>query len=198
MENVGHAISKFPHAPLQSWHPAFPAGRLESIYLHWSGADYETVYTCYHYCVALVDGVAVVAETHDLAANMREVTAPDEPYAAHTYRRNSRSAGIAIMGMRDASPADFGPFPITPDLIDTLCAVAARIAASYAIPVDGEHVRTHAEAAILDGYFGIHADDERWDIALLQPQARALEPADAIQTAGVLRKRIAALIQIGA
>jgi hypothetical protein len=60
-------------------------------------------------------------------------------------------------------------------------------------------VRTHAEAALLDGYYGVHADDERWDIALLAPQARALEPRDAIETGAALRERIARrLIEIRA
>jgi hypothetical protein len=193
---VERKIDEFPHAPLARWSPEFPAGRIETIYLHWSGGDYETVYTSYHYCIALKDGAPVVVETHDLRANMRRVESGDAAYAMHTLGRNSFAAGIAVMAMRDASPADFGAFPLTNELVDALCAVAARVAHAYAIPIDGERVRTHAEAALLDGYFGLHADDERWDIALLTPQARALEPRDAIATAEELRRRIAS-IEIG-
>jgi hypothetical protein len=48
---------------------------------------------------------------------------------------------------------------------------------------------THAEAALLDGYFGT-AEEERWDIARLAPSAAPLTPRDAIETGDELRRRI--------
>jgi hypothetical protein len=52
-------------------------------------------------------------------------------------------------------------------------------------------VRTHAEAAVEDGYFGDGAD-ERWDIARLAPAPEPLHPREATATGDALRARIAA------
>lgn len=163
---------------------------MERIYLHWSGGDYVTVHSAYHYCVAF-DGASVyVVQTNDLRANMRDVYADEGPYAAHTYRRNSFAAGLSVMGMQGATPHDFGAYPLRDDMLDALCVAAARIADAYAIPV--ENILTHAEAAVEDGYFGAGSDDLRWDIARLQPSTHALRAAEARETADILRARIAA------
>ena len=185
-----HRIESYPHAEPHAWEPRLPEGRIERIYTHWSGGDYETVYPAYHVCIARrSDGGILVVETHDPRANMRDVYAePDAPYAPHTYQRNSFALGIAIMAMRDATPANFGAFPLTPESIDALCLVAAKLAAHYRVPVEPEYLMSHAEAAIRDGYFG-HGDDERWDIARLQPNMHPLAPHDALATGDELRRR---------
>jgi hypothetical protein len=182
-------FDRFPHAPLDAWRPKFLPGRLECIYLHWSSGDYETVYPSYHYCVALSGGVPIVVETNDLRANMHDVRQSTDPYAAHTASRNSYAAGLAVMAMRDARPDDFGEFPLVPEAVDTLCSVAAALARAYDIPLDAAHVMTHAEAAIIDGYFGANGDDERWDIARLQPSPLPLVEDDARRTGEDLRAR---------
>lgn len=166
-----------------------PPGRLERIYLHWSAGDYETVYTSYHYCIAFASGVPLVVETHDLRANMRDVRIGDAAYAAHTAGRNSYAVGLAVMAMRDATPGDFGAFPLVADAVDALCAVTQAIAYAYDIPVDADHVMTHAEAAIIDGYFGANGDGERWDIARLQASPLALTQGDARAAGDDLRAR---------
>ena len=168
----------------------FPEGRIERIYLHWSAGDYATVFPAYHYCVIYEDAKARTVRTNDLRANMRDVrAAPGEPYAAHTGGRNSYAAGLSIMAMQDARPDDFGPYPLREEAIDELCRTAAAIASFYGIPVDDEHVMTHAEAALIDGYFGT-AQDERWDIARLAPSDRPLVPQDAGIAGNELRQRI--------
>jgi hypothetical protein len=182
-------FDRFPHAPLASWRPQLPKGRLERIYLHWSAGDYETVYTSYHYCIAFAEGAPLVVETHDLRANMREVRAGDGAYAAHTAGRNSYAAGLAVMAMCDASPEDFGPYPLVEPAIDAMCRVAGAIARGYGIPIDLDHIMTHAEAALIDGYFGAGSDDERWDIARLQPSPLRLSPEEARTTGDALRTR---------
>jgi N-acetylmuramoyl-L-alanine amidase len=182
-------FDRFPHAPLASWRPQLPKGRLERIYLHWSAGDYETVYTAYHYCIAFAQGVPLVVETYDLRANMREIHAGDSAYAAHTAGRNSYAAGLAVMAMRDATPENFAGYPLVEPAIDAMCRVAAAIARGYAIPIDRDHVMTHAEAALADGYFGTGGDEERWDIARLQPSPTPLTPQDARMTGDVLRAR---------
>jgi hypothetical protein len=94
--------------------------------------------------------------------------------------------------MREATPADFGPFPVTAAQIDALCRVAARLARFYEIDVAA--IRTHAEAALEDGYFG-DGDDERWDIARLRPSAESLVPDEAEAVGEWFRERIGALLQ---
>jgi len=135
--------------------PSFPPGDIRSIYLHWTGSDYAAVFPAYHYCIALSpDGAPTVVETHDPRANMRDVRDGDAPYAAHTFGRNSYALGLAICGMGEARPDDFGRFPLRDNMIEACCELAAQASTAYRIAIDVESVRTHAEAALVDGYFG--------------------------------------------
>ncbi len=175
---------------LRDWRPEFPEGELRSISLHWTACDYEAVFPAYHFCLRGVSDIEVVA-THDLRANMRDLRVDgSEPYAAHTAGRNSWSIGLAVCGMADARPDDFGRFPLREEQIAGLCAVARRLADAYAIPLGA--IRTHAEAALDDGYFGAAGDDQRWDIARLAARPEALTPGEARATGDLLRARIAA------
>ncbi len=171
---------------------AWPAGDLRALYLHWTAGDYATTFPAYHVCIALGPGdVPTVCWTNDLRANMRDVRAGEGVYAAHTLGRNSYAIGLAICGMRDARPDDFGAFPLLDAMVTLGCATAAQLCAYYGIAVDAEHVLTHAEAAVRDGYFG-SAADERWDIARLAPRPEPLEPAEAERVGDLLRARIRA------
>lgn len=164
--------------------------------MHWTGDDYERVFPSYHFCISGFQDTWV-HHTHDLRANMRDVRLrADAPYAAHTQGRNAWSLGLAVAAMRDATPFDFGLYPVTEAQLEALCRVAARLAAFYAVPVAA--IRTHAEAALDDGYFGAGGDESRWDIARFAPSPRPLVPADAGTAGDELRRRIAALIARGA
>jgi len=175
---------------LRDWRPVCPPGELRSISLHWTAHDYEAVFPAYHFCLRGVSDITVV-QTHDLRANMRDLRRdPSGPYAAHTQGRNSWSIGIAVCGMADARPSDFGPYPLCAAQIDALCIVARTLADAYGISPAA--IRTHAEAALEDGYFGAEDDDLRWDIARLEPRAEPLEEREAGLTGDVLRARIAA------
>ncbi len=168
-----------------------PDGDLRSIVLHWTANDYEAVYPAYHFCLRGVSDVVVV-QTHDVRANMRDVRSdPSLPYAAHTSGRNSHALGLAICGMGGATPADFGAFPLSEAQIGALAVVAARLAAAYRIPLTA--IRTHAEAAVEDGYFGAGTDEVRWDIARLTPRPEPLVASEAATTGDLLRARIAAV-----
>jgi hypothetical protein len=159
--------------------------------LHWTAGDYLTTFSAYHFCLTGALAVRVHA-THDLRANMRDLRRESSgDYAAHTAGRNSFSVGIAICAMRGATPHDFADYPLTPDQVEALCLVAARIAAFYEIALDA--IRTHAEAALDDGYFGAGDDEVRWDIARLEPRAAPLAPVEAAAVGARLRERISAL-----
>ena len=181
----------YPTWKVADWQPDLPRGPIENIYIHWSAHDYHSVFPAYHFCVALDEkGEIVVVNTHDVRENMRNVyDAPDDPYAAHTRKRNSFALGIAVMAMEKSAPGDFGPYPLTEPLIDALCLVAAQLARYYDVPVNPDHIMTHAEAAVRDGYFG-SKPEERWDIARLKADSRPLVPQDAIDIGGELRSRI--------
>jgi hypothetical protein len=174
--------------PLPNLH--VPSGDLRYVYLHWTAGDDATSFDAYHFCVARRMGVWEAVNTHDLRANMRDVSAFEGPYAAHTAGRNSFAIGIAVCGMRDARPDDFGDFPLCEAAVDATCELTARLCAAYAIPVDAAHVRTHAEAAVQDGYFG-SGEDERWDIARLIPAAAPLVASEATSVGEVLRDKVA-------
>ncbi|HYW53960.1 MAG TPA: hypothetical protein VE826_08320 [Dongiaceae bacterium] len=164
---------------------------MRSIYLHWTGHGYDEVFPAYHFCISRPDDV-LVHQTHDLRANMQDVRRESAlPYAPHTRGRNSWAIGLSIAAMQEAKPDDFGPFPITQPQLDALCEVAARLAAFYGISVAA--VRTHAEAALEDGYFG-DGPDQRWDIARLRAAPEPLRPAEATETGDWFRQRIGALI----
>lgn len=184
-------IQTYPNWPLQEWVPDLAPGDIGHIYTHWSAHDYGAVFPAYHFCIATRDdGVIVVVNTHDVRENMRNVyDAPDDPYAAHTRKRNSHALGISIMAMQGATPQDFGEYPLTEELIDGLCLVGARLAAFYNVPVDAGHIMSHAEAALHDGYFGT-APEQRWDIARLKAEARPLVENDAITAGEELRSRM--------
>jgi hypothetical protein len=162
---------------------------VQGIALHWTAGDYDRIFSAYHVCLRGAHDVEVVV-THDLRANMRDLRRePDEPYAAHVAGRNSFLAGIAICAMEGATPHDFGRWPLTPMQLDALVVVARELATAYALPVDT--IRTHAEFACDDGYFGC-GDDERWDIARLEPSDAPLAREEARAVGDVLRARIAA------
>jgi hypothetical protein len=111
-----------------------------------------------------------VVATHDVCANMRDLrSGAPGAYAAHVAGRNSWSVGIAVCAMGGATPADFGRWPITTAQVEALAHVAHVVARAYGVPLDA--IRTHAEAALIDGYFGAGDDACRWDIARLTPSA---------------------------
>ncbi len=186
-----HRIESYPHWELSRWKPELPEGKIERLYTHWSAHDYRSVFPAYHFCLASRDdGTLVVVNTHDVRENMRNVyEAPDDPYAAHTRGRNSFALGIAIMAMENATPHDFGDYPLTQALVDGFCLLAARLAQAYAIPIDAVHVMSHAEAALADGYFGTQPE-QRWDIARLSADSRPLMPQEAAETGELLRRKM--------
>jgi len=162
--------------------------------MHWTAGDYDSVFPAYHFCLSGARDV-MVHHTHDLRENMRDVRAePSLPYAPHTRGRNAWSIGISIAAMREATPSDFGRFPLTDQQLEGMCRVAAVLASFYEI--DPAEIRTHAEAGLLDGYFG-DGDDQRWDIARLHASAEPLTPGEATATGDWFRNRISELIAAG-
>ena len=190
---IAHRIEEYPHWPLHAWRPDTP-GPIDHIYTHWSAHDYASVFPAYHFCIAPTPSGIVVVNTHDVRENMRAVyEGPELPYAQHTRGRNSFALGISIMAMEGSTPADFGKYPLTEELVDGLCLVGARLAAFYDVPIDADHVMSHAEAGVREGYFGTEPD-QRWDIARLAASDKPLVEQDAIDVGEELRVRMRAFL----
>jgi hypothetical protein len=188
-------IESYPHWALDAWRPEVP-GPIDHIYTHWSAHDYESVFPAYHFCIAQTPSGIVVVNTHDVRENMRNVYEdPDTSYAAHTRGRNSHALGISVMAMEGAMPSDFGKYPLTEALIDGLCVVGARLAAFYNVPIDEEHIMSHAECGVREGYFGTQPE-QRWDIARLVASDKPLVGQDAIDVGEELRERMRRALRI--
>jgi hypothetical protein len=183
----------YPRWKIAQWRPDV-SGRIEAIYTHWSAHDYASVFPAYHFCVVETPaGVIEVVNTHDVRENMRDVYEPPErPYAQHTRKRNSYALGISVMAMEGATPQDFGKYPLTDALVEGLCVVGARLASFYGVPIDDEHIMTHAEAALYDGYFGTDPD-RRWDLARFAASPTPLAEQEARDRGEELRARMRAM-----
>jgi hypothetical protein len=177
--------------------PHLGAGQsLSRAYLHWIVSPYGYDDKAYNITVSLHDDAWLAVVDTDPALNATE---PPQPgYAAHTYQRNGHAIGLAVAAMDGATTSDFGPHPVQGHELEVLCAAAAACALKYGIDVAGQTesgeptVMTHAEAAIVDGYYCGHTTDPdcRWDLARLQPSPDSLTIEEAHETADVLRARI--------
>lgn len=132
------------------------------VYLHWTAGHYGMPFDDYHICIDNDGSIEIT--TDDLAEVL-----------AHTWGRNSGSIGIALECCVGAKVfedegtffANLGDEPPTDEQIKSLAKCIAIICRELGIPVDEEHVITHAEAADEDGY-GLTGDDPdcRWDLAI--------------------------------
>ena len=92
---------------------------------------------------------------------------------AATYRRNSGSVSIALLGCVDATTEDLGAEPPTAAQIEGLAMAAAALADGLWLTIDKERVLTHGEAADNEDGVRVHAPYgprttcERWDLEYL-------------------------------
>lgn len=186
--------------------PGVERGALRRISLHWSATGYgwareraaQGLALPYN-VVADIDGngAPILVAGMDPRLNARALALEMEAnveYCASVRGRNSGGAGVSIAAMDGASPTSFGAAPIDAVRVEFLCAATGALCAKYGIAARvAEACYTHAEAALWDGYFGT-GDDERWDLAVLEP-VHADRDALAVlapRTGDLLRSRIAA------
>lgn len=153
---------------------------ISKIYLHWTAGRHDQVFDDYHINITGIGDI--YAQELD-------------KYLNHTYMRNSKSIGIAVDAMYLASPDDFGDYPVTDAQINVLSQVVAKLCIELPIPLDINHVMTHAEAADnKDGYYpnyesngypnGMYGPDhswERWDLWKLKPEDAPYSGGDIIR-----------------
>lgn len=160
------------------WADAINLGRDPKIYLHWTGGAYDVEYPDYHFSIN-ADGRVVHTHGFDTAV-------------AATYMRNSGSVAVALDCCAGAFAyeggwCNLGDNPPTSAQIECLAQVVAVIADALNVPVDIQHVMTHAEAA--DNMDGIYACDpygpahtcERWDLAVLSGDDEWMSGGDTIR-----------------
>lgn len=160
------------------WADALALGRDPKIYLHWTGGGYDADYPDYHFSIH-ADGSVV--QTHNFGSSV-----------AATYMRNSGSVAVALDCGADAiayigGRCDLGNYPPTSAQIECLAQVIAVIAQALDVPVDIQHVMTHAEAA--DNMDGLYPCDpygpahtcERWDLAVLSGDDDWMSGGDTIR-----------------
>ena len=164
---------------------------MKRIIMHWTAGGHKANKTDkrrYHF---IVEGDGTVAQgNHPPEAN-RHIPpgATMDDYAAHTGKLNTGSIGVAVAAMRGAQerPFDPGPSPITERQLDAFCALVARLALQYGIPLRQDTILTHAEVQPVLGV----AQRGKWDITWL-PGMKA--PGDPRQVGHELRGRIQAHI----
>lgn len=135
------------------------AGRPVKIYAHWTAGHYGQLFSDYH--ISIDGDGTVYSSVDDLSTTLN-----------HTYRRNSGAIGLALCCAYGArSTNNLGPEPPTDKQIEVLAQLTAALAIDLAIPIDIQHVMTHAEAADnMDGDdrwhipYGPNATVERWDL----------------------------------
>ena len=130
-------------------------GRIDYIYLHWTGGHYGQCFPDYHINID-EDGTLYI----EMSSFMER--------KSHTWRRNSRSIGIALDCCAGAyitkeGTAYYGEEPPTETQIDMLAMVVAKLCVEIGLSLDV--VLTHAEVADIDGYGLYDSDpDMRWDL----------------------------------
>ena len=153
---------------------------INKLYIHWTAGRYDQVFEDYH--INITGDGDIYAQEFSLFLN-------------HTYKRNSNAIGIAVDAMYNGTPEDFGDYPVTKKQMNVLAQVIAKICIELPIPLDIEHVLTHAEAAdnkdgcypdyeyngYPNGMYGPDHNWERWDLWKTKPEDAPYSGGDIIR-----------------
>jgi hypothetical protein len=129
-------------------------GEIDRIYVHWTAGHYSQFFDDYHINIDF-DGSIYISTT--LLNELK----------SHTWRRNSRAVGIAAACCYQATTNGLGPKPPTVEQLNSLALVIRLLCDGLELPIDYDHVRTHAEQADEDDY-GPATTCERWDFWFLR------------------------------
>lgn len=179
------------------WDAAKRLGRDVKLYLHWTAGRYGQFWDDYHIQID-ADGSLWMPRGRTLNSLL-----------AGTYKRNTGSVAIALLGCFDAiTGADLGSNPPTPAQIEAMERVIAVLADALDLTIDLRRVMTHGEAAdnedgIDPGYedngqpqgmYGPKHNVERWDLEYLgTPESPRYNPwaTDGSRGGDVLRGKAA-------
>ena len=136
-------------------------GRETKLYLHWSAGRYGQFWSDYHVQIDRDGEIYVIADGE-----------LDDVLEA-TYRRNSGSVSICLLGCLGANTNNLGQESPTPLQIEGMAKAIAALSNGLWLTIDKQRVLTHGEAA--DNEDGIELHDpygprttcERWDLEYL-------------------------------
>lgn len=136
-------------------------GRETKVYLHWSAGHYGQFWSDYHVQIDKDGEIYVIADGE-----------LDDVLAA-TWRCNSGSVSICILGCLDADTNSLGAEPPTDAQIEGMAKAIAALCNGLWLTIDKQRVMTHGEAA--DNEDGIEPHEaygprttcERWDLEYL-------------------------------
>jgi len=136
-------------------------GRETKVYLHWSAGHYGQFWDDYHVQIDKNGEIYVIGDGE-----------LDDVLEA-TYRRNSGSVSICILGCLDANTNNLGQESPTPLQIEGMAQAIAALSNGLWLTIDKTRVLTHGEAA--DNEDGVYAHEpygpkstcERWDLEYL-------------------------------
>ncbi len=158
-------------------------GYIDKIYLHWTAGHYGQFFDHYHINID-ADG-KVYASVYDFSVRRD-----------HTYKRNSRSIGIALTCAYNAIGVhNLGPEPPTEAQIESTAVVIATLCSSLNLVPTIQTVMTHAEAANnmdgedpgyesnghQEGRYGPGYSSERWDLLVLTEGAEEWSGGDILR-----------------
>ena len=136
-------------------------GRETKVYLHWSAGHYGQFWSDYHVQIDKDGEIYVIADG-----------GLDDVLAA-TWRRNTGSVSICMLGCYGATTNNLGQESPTPLQIDGMAQAIAALCNGLWLTIDKQRVMTHGEAA--DNEDGIEPHEaygprttcERWDLEYL-------------------------------
>ena len=141
-------------------------GRETKLYLHWSAGHYGQFWSGYHVQIDRDGAIYVIADGE-----------LDDVLAA-TWRRNSGSVSVWILGCLDADTNNLGQESPTPLQIEGMAQAIAALSNGLWLTIDKQRVLTHGEAAANEDGIRPHPayalwndeiqdGDTRWDLEYL-------------------------------
>ena len=116
------------------WAAAGSKGRDVKLYCHWTAGNYDTIYKDYHINIGQDGSI--------------DLTNPLLNLLIATFHRNTGSVDITMdCAVEAVGQYDLGPCPPIEAQIESMAQVIAVLADVLGIPIDIQHVMTHAEAA---------------------------------------------------
>lgn len=136
-------------------------GRETKVYLHWSAGHYGQFWSDYHVQIDKDGEIYVIADGE-----------LDDVLAA-TWRRNTGSVSICMLGCYGATTNNLGQESPTPLQIDGMAQAIAALCNGLWLTIDRQRVMTHGEAADNEDdiepheEYGPRTTCERWDLEYL-------------------------------
>ena len=143
------------------YYAAAQCARETKIYLHWTAGHYGQFFADYHVQID-ADGTLYVIGDGAL-----------DVLLAATYRRNSGSVSVAVLGACGATTEHLGAEPPTAAQIEAMAMAVTALADGLWLTIDKARILTHGEAADNEDGVHVHAPYgprttcERWDLEYL-------------------------------